>query len=66
MLESMRLQKVGHDLEVQFSSVAQLCPTLCTLWTAAHQDSLSFTVSWSLLKLMSSESVMAFNHLILS
>ena len=29
MLESMRLQKVGHDLEVQFSSVAQLCPTLC-------------------------------------
>ena len=31
---------------------------LATPWTAAHQASLSFTVSWSLLKLMSSESVM--------
>ena len=36
-----------------------------TLWTAALQASLSFTVSWSLLKLMSIESVMLFNHLIL-
>ena len=33
-------------------------------WIAAHQDSLSFTVSWSLLKLMSIESVMPFKHLI--
>ena len=33
--------------------------------TAACQASLSFTVSWSLLKLMSIESVMPFNHLIL-
>ena len=37
-----------------------------TLWTAAHQPSLSFTVSWSLLKLMSIESMMPSNHLILS
>ena len=29
-----------------------------TPWTAAHQASLSFTISWSLLKLMSIESVM--------
>ena len=36
-----------------------------TLWTAAHQASLSFTISWSLLKLMSIESVMPSNHLIL-
>ena len=36
-----------------------------TLWTAAHQASLSITNSWSLLKLMSIESVMPFNHLIL-
>ena len=36
-----------------------------TPWTAAHQASLSFTISQSLLKLMSIESVMAFNHLIL-
>ena len=36
-----------------------------TPWTAAHQTSLSFTISWSLLKLMSTESMMASNHLIL-
>ena len=35
-------------------------------WTAAHQASLSFTISWSLLKLMSIGSVMPSNHLILS
>ena len=33
--------------------------------TAAHQDPLSCTVSWSLLKFMSIESVMLSNHLIL-
>ena len=36
-----------------------------TLWTAAHQASLCFTVFWSLLKLMSIESMMPSNHLIL-
>ena len=36
-----------------------------TPWTAAHQASLSITNSWSLLKHMSIESVMASNHLIL-
>ena len=34
-------------------------------WTAAHQVSLSFTLSWSLIKLISIESVMPSNHLIL-
>ena len=34
-------------------------------WTTAGQVSLSFTVSWSLLKLMSIELVMPSNHLIL-
>ena len=34
-------------------------------WTAAHQASLFFTISRSLLKLMSIESVMPSNHLIL-
>ena len=29
-------------------------------WAAAHQASLSFIISWSLLKLMSIESVMLF------
>ena len=36
-----------------------------TPWTAARQASLSITSSWSLLKLMSIESVMPSNHLIL-
>ena len=35
-----------------------------TPWTAAHQASLSFTVTWSLLKLMSIELVMPSNCLI--
>ena len=35
-----------------------------TLGTAAHQASLSFTVSWNLLKLVSIELVMPSNHLI--
>ena len=36
-----------------------------TSWTAAHQTSLSFTISMSLLKLMSIESMMPSNYLIL-
>ena len=44
----------------RFSSVAQSCPTLCNC-----QAFLSITNSWSLLKLMSIESVMPSNHLIL-
>ena len=36
-----------------------------TSWTAAHQASLSITNSQSLLKLMSIEVVMPYNHLIL-
>ena len=36
-----------------------------TPWTAARQTSLSFTISWSLLKLVTLESVMSSNHPIL-
>ena len=46
----------------QFSSVSQL---FAIPWTAARQASLSMTNSWSLPKLMSIESVMPSNHLIL-
>ena len=46
------------------SSVAQSCPTP-TPWTAAPQASLFITNSWSLLKLMSIESVMQSNDLVL-
>ena len=44
---------------------SQLCPTFASPWTVACQPSLSITNSQSLLKLMSIESVMPFNHLIL-
>ena len=50
---------------VQFSSVAQSCPTLCDPWIAARQASLSITNSQSLLWLMAIESVMPSSHLIL-
>ena len=45
--------------------VTQSRLTLCDLWTAACQASLSFTISWSLLKLMSIRLVMPPSHLIL-
>ena len=45
--------------------VAQLCLTLCDPMNAARQASLSITNSRSLPKLMSIESVMPSNHLIL-
>ena len=48
---------------VQLLSCVQL---FATPWTAAHQASLSFAFSWSLLKFMSIESVMPPNYLILS
>ena len=47
-------------------SVVYSCVQLfATTWTAARQASLSFTVSWSLLRLISIELVMPSNHLIL-
>ena len=52
---------------VQFSSVQSLSRVrlFVTPWTAAHQASLSITNSQSLLKFMSIESMMLYNHLIL-
>ena len=47
---------------VQLLSHIQL---FATPWTAVHQDFLSFTISWSLLKFMSVELVMLSNHFIL-
>ena len=51
--------------EIQFSSVAQGCPTLCDPWTAACQTSLSIINSRSLLELLSIVLVMPSIHLIL-
>ena len=55
------------DFILQFSTVQLLSRVRLfeTLWTAARQASLSITNSHSLLKLMSIESVMPSNHLIL-
>ena len=52
---------------VQFSSVQSLSHVqlFATPWTAARQGTLSITNSQSLLRLMSTESVMPLNHLIL-
>ena len=54
-----------HISSVQFSLVAQSCPTLCNTMDSSNQASLFITSSWSLLKLMSIESVMPSNHLVL-
>ena len=45
-------------------SLSYVC-LFATPWNVARQASLSFTISWSLLRLMSIESVMPSNHLIL-
>ena len=57
----------SYFLLLLFSSVQLLSHVrlFATPWTAACQASLSITSSWSLLKLMSIESVMPSNHLIL-
>ena len=47
---------------LQLRSCVQL---FATPWTVAHQAFLSFTISLSLLKFMSIESVMPFNYLVL-
>ena len=47
---------------VQLLSHVQL---FTTPWSATHQAPLSFTISWSLLQFMPTESVMLSNHLIL-
>ena len=64
---SLRFLNWGFIHFKVFSSVQPLsCVRLVmTPWTAAHQASLYITNSWSLLKLISIESVMTPNHLIL-
>ena len=64
----MRTFKIYSNSYFQVFSSVQLLSRICffaTPWTAARQASLSITNSQSLLKLMSIESVMPSNHLIL-
>ena len=76
IVEKWRDSEFGHSRHItqitvkiyfQFSSIQSLSwvRLFGTPWTAARQASLSITISWSLLKLMSIESVMPSNHLIL-
>ena len=51
--------------DVSCCSVAVMSGLFATAWTAAHQPSLSFSISQTLLKLMSIELVISSNHLIL-
>ena len=71
-LVSLKMQKTleypflqEYKQSVQFSSVAQSCPTLYDPMIAARQASLSITNSQNMLKLMSIRLVMPSNHLIL-
>ena len=68
--EWLRMLPIALEEELrllQFSSVRLLSRVrlFATPWTAAHQTSLSISNSWSLLKLMSIDSVMPSNHFIL-
>ena len=58
---------VSLNILVIFSSVQLLCRVrlFATPWTTACQASLPITTSWSLLRLMSIETVMPSNHRIL-
>ena len=76
----MALSSQGDEVRGEENSVLYHFLSLCALvvvqslshvqlfatpWTVAHQASLSITNSWSLLKLMSIESLMPSNHLVL-
>jgi len=66
-LGNITTNKASGGDGIQFSSVQSLSHVRLfeTPWTAAHQASQSITNSQSLLKLLSTESVMQSNHLIL-
>ena len=59
--EEVTMSKATFSVQFSYSVISDSA----TPWTAAGQASLSFTISWSLLKLMSIKSVMPSNHLIL-
>ena len=67
LIENGVMATLDFQGSAQFSSVQSLSRVrlFATPWTEAHQASLSITNSQSLFKLMSIESVMPFNHLIL-
>ena len=68
MTDSLFSMEGGSSIKKVFAVVFQSLSHVRLFvipWTAACQASLSFIISWSLLRLMSIESVMPSNHLIL-
>ena len=63
MCEIIKTLKAILNLVIVIQSLSSVW-LFATPWSSAHQTSLSFTISWSLLKLMFLESVMPSNHLI--
>ena len=74
--DQSRSRRLFHHQKLLYATIPSACPLslvqllsrvrlFATSWTAACQASLSFTISKSLLKLMSIELVMPSNHLIL-
>ena len=55
----------SQDLKLLLLVSSSVMSDSVTPWTAARQAPLSFTISWSLYKLMSIESVMPSNHFVL-
>ena len=55
----------SQDLKLLLLFSSSVMSDSVTPWTAARQAPLSFTISWSLYKLMSIESVMPSNHFVL-
>ena len=65
---SLMLAFLNESLITSFCIVIQSLSHIwlfATPWTAAHQPSLCFSISWSLLRLMSIESEISSNHLFL-
>ena len=56
---------ISPEINLLFLFTHSVMSDSVTLGSAAHQASLSFTISWSLLKLMAIESLMPSNHLFL-
>ena len=63
--ETLAEHTVSHSISVVVVQLLSCVWLFGIPWTAACQASLSFTVSWNLLILMSIEAVMPSNHLIL-
>ena len=63
--QSLQSRKQSLSMNVVVAQPLSHVQLFVTPWTAVNQAFLFFTISWSLLKLMSIEKVMPSNHLIL-